>query len=159
MLAAVSVMVARPVLPEATEIGLAKVNADPPLNVALAEPLVSPMVMVPVPKAFALVVPLTVPDLIVTPLLKELLLPLKVNADVLLFSMTPVTFPPITPLITSVALPAPELVIVPTLLILAPESVMMPAPVALRVRLLPVPALLILPLKMRLLPAAVSVRA
>ena len=61
LLAPLSVIVAVPVLPETTEIALVKIPANPPLNVALAEPLVLPMVMVPVPKALALTVPLSVP--------------------------------------------------------------------------------------------------
>ena len=62
-----------------------KVSAPPPFNVALAEPVVSPMVMVLVlaPNAFALVLPLTVPDLIVNPVV-NVFAPLKFNCDVAL---------------------------------------------------------------------------
>ena len=63
----VSVIVATPVLPEATEIALVSVPAKLLFSVALAEPLLSPMVMAPVPKALALVVPDRVPALIVEP--------------------------------------------------------------------------------------------
>src|SRR5882724_9750593 len=126
MLAAVSVMVAMPVLPEATEMGLAKVPAKPPLSVALAEPALLPMVIVLVlaPKAFALVVPLTVPALIVRPLLNAVFAPERTSVDVALFSVTPVTLLPIAPLIVVVPLLEPELVIVPVLLMVAVERVM-----------------------------------
>lgn len=67
MLAALSVMVLVPVLPDATEIALVNVPARPPLNVVLAEPLLSPIVIVPVPNALVLVVPLSVPALIMVP--------------------------------------------------------------------------------------------
>lgn len=68
MLAALEVMVAVPVFVEATEIAFVKVPASPPLRVALDEPPVeSPIVIVPVPKAVVLVVPETVPFLIVVP--------------------------------------------------------------------------------------------
>src|ERR1700691_560874 len=59
-------MVATPVLPAATAIGLANTTAAPPLKVAFAAPLLLPMVMVPVPKALA-TVPMTVPASIVVP--------------------------------------------------------------------------------------------
>ena len=69
----VPVMVAIPVLVEATVIGLVKVPLRPPLKVALADPPeASPMIIVPVPNAVALVVPLTVPALIVKLVLKVL---------------------------------------------------------------------------------------
>src|SRR5262245_1147067 len=61
-------MVSVPVVPLASTIGRAMVNPVVPTNsVALALPLVLPSVIVPAPKALALVVPSTVPDLIVSP--------------------------------------------------------------------------------------------
>lgn len=84
-----AVMVATPVLVEATEIGLANVPVKVLLNVALALPPESPMVIVPVPKALTLVVPLTVPACIVTPPPKELL-PLKVSVPAPFLVMDPV---------------------------------------------------------------------
>ena len=66
MLAALSVIVATPVLPEATDITLAKVTAPAPLKVALAAPALSPIVIVPVPNEPA-TLPLAVPALIVNP--------------------------------------------------------------------------------------------
>ena len=60
-------LVVRAVLPEATEIALAKVTAPAPFRVALAAPVLSPMVIVPVPKEPA-TLPLAVPALIVNPL-------------------------------------------------------------------------------------------
>ena len=58
-----------PLLPEVTVIGLAKVIAArlPPTNVALALPLVSPIVIVPAPPAFVLVCNRAVPALITKP--------------------------------------------------------------------------------------------
>jgi len=84
--AAVLVMVAVPVLPEATVIGFWNGPANPPLKVALTLPLPSPMVMTLefAPKAFALVVPLTVPPLIVRPVVNEFT-PLRISCDVVLF--------------------------------------------------------------------------
>ena len=87
-------------------------------NVALALPLVSPMVMTLVlaPKAFALPEPITVPALMVNPPVK-VLAPERERLDVALFWITPVTLLPMTALIVVVPLPMPELVIVPELLI------------------------------------------
>jgi len=88
MLAALEVMVATPVLPEATEIGLANVPTKAPLNVALALPLESPMVIVPVPVAppkDPATSPLTVPDLMIRPPVKTFVPVVKVNCEVLLF--------------------------------------------------------------------------
>lgn len=65
-LAALLVMVATPVFPDATEIALVKVPARAPFNVALADPLLSPIVIAPVPNAAA-TVPLSMPDSIVVP--------------------------------------------------------------------------------------------
>ena len=65
-----AVMVAVPVLPPAITMGLAvQAPVSPKLNVALALPLLSPIVMVLalVPKALRLVVPLRTPDLMVKP--------------------------------------------------------------------------------------------
>ena len=50
--------------------------------------------------------------------------PLTVSVEVVLFSMTPVTFDPTPKLISTAAVPAPELVMVPTLLTAAVEMVM-----------------------------------
>jgi hypothetical protein len=72
-------IVSVPVVPLASAIGRAIVSpVVPTSSVALALPLVSPSVIVPAPKAFALVVPRTVPDLIVNPPVK-VLLPLRLN--------------------------------------------------------------------------------
>ena len=101
-----AVMVATPVLVEATEIGLANVPPKSLLNVALALPLESPMVIVPVPKALALVVPETMPDLMITPPSKEL-------------------FP------ESTNVPAPSLVIDPVLLMIPVPMVKVPVPLPL----------------------------
>ena len=57
MLAALSVIFATPVLPEATLMAFVNVPASPPLNVALADPALSPIVIVPVPNAAATVPP------------------------------------------------------------------------------------------------------
>ena len=51
---------------------------------------------------------------------------MSVNAEVLLFSTTPVTFVPITALIVVVPAPLPELVIVPTLFRVVPLKVIVP---------------------------------
>jgi hypothetical protein len=112
--AALLVMVSVPLEPEAIVIGLANVNAPPPFNVALAEPLESPIVMTLAfaPKALALVVPLTVPLFIVRPVV-NVFAPLKVSADVELFWMTPVTLVLMTALIVTPPEPVPELVMVP----------------------------------------------
>lgn len=97
--------------------GLANVLPSP-WSVAAVLPLVSPMVIVPVPDpppADVLVVSETVPALIVNPPVK-VLAPDKVNCDVALFWTTPVTFVPITALIVVVPVLEPEFVIVPVLL-------------------------------------------
>lgn len=52
--------------------------------------------------------------------------PLNVSAEVVLFSVKPVTLEPMLALIVVVPVPAPVLVIVPTLLIAAVERVMVP---------------------------------
>ena len=78
VLTAVPVIAATPALPEATEIALANGPANPPLSVALAETVESPSVIAPAPNALALVVPLTVPALIVRPPVK-VFTPLNVN--------------------------------------------------------------------------------
>jgi len=98
-----------------------KVPTKPPLKVALAEPPLSPIVMPLAPKALA-TVPLTVPDLIVRPLVK-VFAPLKVNCDVALFSITPVTLVPITEMISVAPVPVPEFVTVLELLTLPVEMV------------------------------------
>ena len=56
-----------PEFPEAIEIGLAKLTAPSPLNFASAEPTESPMVMVPPFPKEAATLPLTMPVLMVTP--------------------------------------------------------------------------------------------
>lgn len=102
----------------------------------------SPIVIAPVPeppKALALVVPKTVPALIVNPPVK-VLTPDKVNCDVALFWMTPVTLVPMTELMVVVPLPAPELVIVPILLIETVERVVVLVFVVLIITL-PVPVM------------------
>ena len=76
------------------------------------------------PRALELVKAFTVPDLIVNPLVK-VFTPLRFNAEVALFWITPVTFVPMIPLMALAALPLPELVIVPVMLG-APEIVMTP---------------------------------
>ena len=82
------------------------------MSVALAEPLLPPRAIVPTPKAFALVVPLTVPELIVR-FPAKVFAPERINAEVALFSYTPVTFVPMFELIVVAPLPAPMLVTVP----------------------------------------------
>ena len=66
MLAALEAMLAVPVFPAATVIALVCVPAKPPFKVAFDDPEEFPIVIVPVPKAAA-VVPLRVPALIVVP--------------------------------------------------------------------------------------------
>src|SRR6266404_3266193 len=95
-------MVRVPELPEATVIRLANVRVSPS-SVALALPLVSPNVTVPEPSAFAFVVALTVPALIVTPPLNVLLL-LRVSVPAPVFVRLMLE-PEITPLITNVPPP------------------------------------------------------
>ena len=84
VLAALSVIVATPVLPEATEIALAKVATPAPLKVALTAPTLSPIVIVPVPKEPA-TLPLAVPALIVNPVVSVLAAVVKLSAEVALF--------------------------------------------------------------------------
>ena len=73
-----------PLLPAATVIGLANVPANPPLSVASALPLESPIVIGPVPKALALVVPETVPALMVRPP-EKVLAPERVTVPAVFF--------------------------------------------------------------------------
>jgi hypothetical protein len=91
MAAAELVRVALPELPEATEIALVCVPAKPPLSVVLAEPEESPRVIVPVPKAAA-VVPRSVPALTVTPP-EKVFAPESVSVPVPSFVMAPVVVP------------------------------------------------------------------
>lgn len=108
-----------PLLPDATVIEFEYVTPNEyPNNVALLElpGVESPIVIVPVPAALALPANLHVPDFIVTPL-EKVLFPDKESGEVELFWITPVTFVPITAEIVAVPEPAPELVIVPVLLI------------------------------------------
>ena len=85
ILATLSVIVAIPELPLATEIGFVNVPTNPPFSVASAEPVVLPMVIVPLlPKALALVVPVTVPALMVVPVV-YVLTPESVKNEVRLF--------------------------------------------------------------------------
>jgi hypothetical protein len=102
------VIVAVPLDPEATVMGLANVKFEPPIKVALAVPVVSPIVIVLLfaPKALALVVPVTVPFLMVSPLVK-VFVPDKVKLEVVLSCTTPVTFVPITALIEQAPVPDP----------------------------------------------------
>ncbi len=111
--------------PDATVIGLANVPAKPPFNVALELPVLSPRVMAPVPeppKALVLVVPLTVPALMVSPPVK-VLAPESVSCEVAEFCTTPVTLVPMTAEMVTEPLPEPKLVIVPVLFTDAVESV------------------------------------
>ena len=120
----VEVMLSVPLLPEATVIGFGKVRLSP-INVALALPVESPRVIVPVPeppKALVLVVPLTVPALMVRPPV-NVLAPDRVNCEVVLFWMTPVTFVPMIELIVTMPEPAFKFVTVPKLLTVAVERV------------------------------------
>ena len=94
MAAALLVMVAAPEFPEATEIRLVWVPMKPPCKVALAEPVLSPMVIAPVPKAPATVMPTTVPSLISKPPLKVFAPPrLSVPVPVLVSENAPLTIP------------------------------------------------------------------
>src|SRR6185436_9475878 len=135
MLAALSVIVATPVLPDATTMGLAKVPASPPLNVALAEPPESPIVitLVVAPNEFAFV-PVTVPDLIVRPPVNVFAEVVKFRAEVALFSTTPVTLAPTTALMSVEPTPVPEFVIVPILFTAVVDSVIPFASVLLLLR-------------------------
>src|SRR5436190_8150039 len=141
------VEIAAPVLPiasvpavfDASTIGRAIVNpVVPSSSVAFAlPPALSPSVMLPAPKALALTVPSTVPDLIVKPLPVKVFTPLRFSCDVALFSITLVTLAPITELIVVLPVPVPLLVIVPMLFTAAVDNVM-PLAVALlffRIRL------------------------
>ena len=130
-----------PLLPEATVIGLAKVNDASPINVAFALPLVSPMVMTfeVAPKALALVWPATVPAFIVKPPVK-VFAPDKVNCEAALFWITPNTLVPMIALIVTAAVPLPEFVMVPLLLTDAVERVIVPVLVSFNV-IFPVPVI------------------
>ncbi len=97
-----------PLLPEATVIGLANVNAVPvglTDKVAFAVPLVSPMVIAPVPeppKALVLVAPFTSPALMVKP-------PVKVFTPERVSVPAPVLFmPKVEPLIMPDIVKVPE---------------------------------------------------
>ena len=119
---------------------MANVASDRTCNVAAALPLVSPMIIVPVPeppKALVLVCPSTVPALMVKPPVK-VLAPESVNCDVALFWITSVTFVPMTALMVVVPAPELELVIVPMLLMEVVESKVKPI-VGLLIVILPVP--------------------
>ena len=103
-----------PVVPVASTIGLANVLPSP-WSVAAVLPLVSPIVIVPVPeppKADVLVVPLNVPALMVSPPVK-VLAPDRVSCEVAEFCTMPVTLVPMTAEMVEVPLPEPKLVIVP----------------------------------------------
>ena len=96
-------IVSVPVVLEANMIGFAIVNPVVPTNrvALLLPPALSPSVILPVPKAFALIVPRTVPDFMVRPLL-NVLTPLNVRPPVpeeLLSVMLygPLMMPPIRP--------------------------------------------------------------
>ena len=82
-----------------------------------------PMVMVPVPKALALTVPLSVPASMTVPV-ENVLTPESVSPEVELFCTTPVTLVPITALISELPEPVPELVMVPILLTALVDTVM-----------------------------------
>ena len=106
---------ATPLFPEATVIGLAKFKElTVPFNVEFALPVESPIVITLefAPKALTLVLPLTVPDLIVKPLVK-VFTPESIRLEVAEFSITPVTFVPMIAEIVLSPAPEPELVIVP----------------------------------------------
>ena len=93
--------------------------------------------------------------IIVVPPALTFIAPLTVRADVVLFSVTPVTLVPIFALISELPLPAPEFVIVPVLFTSLVDRVMVPTPVAFSVRL-PVPVMP--PLSVRLLAAGDKLR-
>lgn len=125
-------------------IGLETVNelasklAEPPVElpkvIALAEGPAAPLTVVAL-----LILANAVPDLINRPPF-HVLAPLKVKDEVALFWMTPVTFVPMTALISAVPAPVPWLVIVPVLFT-AVVRIVMPLAVAIlfcRIRL-PVP--------------------
>src|SRR6185295_11335029 len=125
ILAALLVMLKVPLEPVATVIGWANVPANPPFSVALALPLLSPSVitLALAPKAFALVVPLTLPALISNPLV-NVFAPESVSCDVALSCTTPVTLVPMMALMSVEPVPVPELVTVPVGLTLVVDSVM-----------------------------------
>ena len=89
---------------------------------ALVEPLILPIVIVPVPNALALVVPPSVPARMVLPP-EKVFTPESVSPEEVLFCITPVTFVPMMALIAVLPVPEPELVMLPVLLIEVPESV------------------------------------
>ena len=128
--------------------------ANATLNVALLLPTESPMKIVPAPRLLILVVLATVPAFIVR--LLKVLTPERVNEDVVLFWMTPVTLAPMTELIAVAPAPAPELVIEPALFTDTVERVMTPAPVAFNVTL-PIPVMP--PLKVRVEAAGDNIRS
>ena len=76
-----------PVFPDASTIGFANVEDRDAVIVALSFPLVSPRVTVPVPlppNALVLVLPITVPFLIVRPPVK-VFIPVSVSIELVLF--------------------------------------------------------------------------
>ena len=106
----------------------------------------SPIIIVPLvpppvvePKAVLLIVPNTVPAFIVNPPVK-VFIPDKVNCDVALFWMTPVTLVPMTALMVVVPVPVPELVMVPVWLIEVVERVIVPV-LVLFIIMFPVPVM------------------
>lgn len=121
MLAALEVMVATPELSEATEIKLVNVPARPPFNVTSELPSESPIVIVPVPKALALVIPLTVPACMTMPPSKELL-PLKVSVPAPFLVIEPVLLRIPVPIVN---VPVPLLLLF-TVKVLVPERVAAP---------------------------------
>src|SRR6185437_8946224 len=145
----------------------------PMVSVALALPELAPIVTRPVPSGallFAVAV-LTLPERMVTPPAKLVLVAVKVNAEVALFSVISPTVLPTTPLRVAVPVPVPELVMAPvfpmapapmvreavplsvTVMLpvpeMAPELTIVPVPVSANVTLL---FKVMLPLKVALLP-------
>ena len=108
------------------------------------------------PNALALVEPIKVPACTVVPPPKVALFPASVSDEVRLFSITSATLPPSISMMVLAAVPTPLFVIVPELLIDAPDRVIAPAPVALSIRL-PVPEML--PLKVRVLATGDSTKS
>ena len=118
-----AVMDVVPVLPARTLMALVAVKPVPvAFKVAEAVPEVLPRRTVPVPKPAAFVLWLTVPLSIVTPAV-NVLVPLRVRAEVALFCVTPVTFVPMTALISVFPAAVPEFVTVPVLFNEVPEIV------------------------------------
>ena len=127
------------------------VVAPAPLPALVIVPALFRLVVValiaPVPLALNVIlpVPVTPPDSVkvlvpllvrVVPLLLTLSAPLIVNADVLLLSITPVTFEPIAALIVVVPVPLPVFVMVPVLFRLVELKVIVPVVPLLITRLL-----------------------